>query len=90
MSVKNAGWPDAYNSFLPGTGDKVECVLLNEKTKKGSWRAELLKRPAAGPITNTHQLPPSARQGQIVWLRVGVISKDGTRIQFHWRQDDNP
>jgi hypothetical protein len=78
------------NPSLPCTGDEVECVLLNEKTRKGGWRAKFLKRPSDGPITNTHQVPQSARPGQVVVLRVGAISQDGVHVQFHWRQGDNP
>lgn len=81
---------DEDRASLPRTGDKVECVLLNEQTRKGGWRAKLLKHPSAGPITNTHQVSQSVRPGQMVTLRVGAISQDGKRIQFHWRPDDNP
>ena len=77
------------NPALPKTGDKVQCVLLGGKTRKGGWKAKLLERGTEGPITNTEDVPESAKVGQIVTLRVGAISQDGKRIQFHWQPGDN-
>ncbi len=81
---------DRRNPSLPRTGDKVQCVLLGEKTRKGGWKAQLLQRRTEGPITNTADMPKSANPGQAVTLRVGAVSHDGKRIQFHWQQSDNP
>jgi hypothetical protein len=81
---------DGHDPSLPRTGDKVECVLLGQKTRKGGWRAKLLKRRIEGPITNTADVPNPAQPGQTVILRVGAISQDGKRIQFHWQLADNP
>jgi hypothetical protein len=75
---------------LPRAGDNVECVLLAEKTRKGGWKAKLMKRGTEGPITNTEDVPKSAKPGQAVTLRLGAISQDGKRIQFHWQQAVNP
>jgi hypothetical protein len=80
---------DQPNPSLPRTGDRVECVLLVEKTRNGGWKAKLLQRGTEGPVTNTAEMPKSAKAGQTVMLRVGAISHDGKRIQFHWKQADN-
>ena len=69
---------------LPKSGTAIPCVLLAEKTRKGGWRARLSDRELAGPITNSADVPESAKPGQVVELRVGAISDDGSRIQFHW------
>ena len=76
-------------SSLLRAGDTVQSVLLAEKTRKGGWKAKLQQRPIEGPITNTVDVPKSVKPGQVVALRVGTISNDGKRIQFHWLQDDN-
>jgi hypothetical protein len=86
---RNAGNDNDRNPSLPRTGDRVECVLLVEKTRKGGWKAKLLQRGTEGPITNSGDLPKSAKAGQTIMLRVGAISHDGKRIQFHWQQTDN-
>jgi hypothetical protein len=62
---------------------------LAKRTRKGGWNAQLVGRPLEGPITNSVDLPRSALPGQKVVLRVGAVSYDGKRIQFHWRQADN-
>ena len=77
------------NPSSPRTGNKVQCVLLGEKTRKGGWKAKLLQRGTEGPITNTDDVPESAKLGQVVTLRVGAISQDGKHIQFHWQPGDN-
>ncbi len=77
------------NPSLPRTGDTVQCTLLGEKTRKGGWKARLAQRGTDGPITNTADVPKSAKPGETVVLRVGTVSDDGKRIQFHWGQADN-
>ena len=77
------------NPALPRTGDEVQCIFLPEKTRKGGWKAKLLQRGTEGPITNTSDVPESAKPGQMVTLRVGAISQDGKRIQFHWHEGEN-
>ena len=89
FSSRNARNADDRNPSLPRTSDRVECVLLVEKTRKGGWKARLLQRGTEGPITNSGDLPKSAKAGQTVTLRVGAISQDGKRIQFHWQEADN-
>jgi len=81
---------DQRNSSLPKSGDKVECVLLPEKTRKGGWLAKMLRRGLIGPVTNTADVPLSTNPGQVIMLRIGSISYDGKRVQFHWCQGDNP
>ena len=71
FSSRNARNADDRNPSLPRTSDRVECVLLVEKTRKGGWKAQLLQRGTEGPITNSGDLPKSAKAGQTVTLRVG-------------------
>ncbi|MGO8747475.1 MAG: hypothetical protein ACLQNE_15995 [Thermoguttaceae bacterium] len=66
------------------SGVAIPCVLLAERTRKGGWRAKLVNRELSGPITNWANMPQSARPGQVVELRVGAVSNNGTHIQFHW------
>jgi len=82
---------DQRSPALPRAGDSIQCVLQGEKTRKGGWKAKvkLLQRELEGPITNTADVPKSAKPGQLVTLRVGAVSHDGKRIQFHWCQADN-
>jgi hypothetical protein len=69
---------------LPRSGDEVLCVLLPEKTRKGGWRARLLNRSLAGPITNTGDVPSGVQAGQRVVLLVEAICGKKGRVQFRW------
>jgi hypothetical protein len=74
----------SFREGLPKSGAAIQCVLLAEKTRKGGWRAKLVNRELAGPITNSADVPQAAKPGQVVDLQVGAVSRDGTHIQFHW------
>jgi len=67
----------------------VAGVLLSEKTRKGGWRAKLVSRELTGPITNTAEVPDSARAGQSVTLIVEAVNRKGDRIQFRWSAQPN-
>ena len=66
------------------SGAVVLCCLLQEQTRKGGWRARLSCNGQEGPITNSADMPDSACPGEEVLLRIGTISADRKRIQFHW------
>jgi hypothetical protein len=87
--ARNGRNGDQHAPSLPSAGDKVQCVLLGEKTRKGGWKAKLLNRGPDGPITNTADLPKTATPGQAVTLRVGSMSQDGKQVQFLWKLADN-
>jgi hypothetical protein len=72
------------NPALPKSGDKVECLLLPKKTRKGGWRAKLANCELAGPVTNTSDVPATAKPEQVVILLVAAISQAGDHIQFRW------
>jgi len=74
---------------LPQSGDRVAAVLLEEKTKKGGWKARLAQGdPTAGPIVNSADVPDDAAPGQTITLIVHSITlgPDGSirAIQFRW------
>ncbi len=81
---------DRRDSKQPKSGDEVDCVLLPQKTRKGGWRAKLAERALIGPITNSADVPKSAKPGQLVRLRIGSISARGNRIQFRWALSSEP
>ena len=89
LAKRNARNSHEPNPSLPRASDQVQCVLLDEKTHKGGWKAKFQQQGTEGPITNTADVPSSVKPGQVVTLRVGTISDDGKRIQFHWEQANN-
>lgn len=77
---------------LPKAGERVECELLPEKTKKGGWMAKLVTHAIKGPIVNTGDVPPDKKPGDRVTLIVHSVSADGRQVQFRWPTpaDDEP
>ncbi len=77
---------------LPKSGERVECELLPEKTKKGGWTAKFVGHTLKGPIVNTADVPADEKAGHRVTLIVHSISADGRQVQFRWPRpaDDKP
>ncbi|MCA9150366.1 MAG: hypothetical protein KDA92_13740 [Planctomycetales bacterium] len=67
------------------SGTIVEAVLLERRTRKGGWFAELIDGKVSGPITGT--VPPGLNPapGQRVSLKVCGVQRDGRFAQFAWR-----
>ena len=64
--------------------DVVKAILLEEKTKKGGWRAQIKGHSQAGPIQNSDQVPTDAKPGDTVELVLASI-KD-SEAAFKWPQ----
>ncbi|ACJ00844.1 type III-B CRISPR module RAMP protein Cmr6 [Rhodospirillum centenum] len=77
--------PFQQNS-LPAPGTRVRAVLLEEKTKKGGWKARYPQNGTVGPIQNTQDVPSNCKAGDEVEL---VIR---SRTDFGWPtlRDDAP
>ncbi len=67
---------------LPKPSDRVEAVLLDEKTRKGGWKAKHEPSGLEGPIQNTAKVPADAEPGQRVSLI--VASANRREIAFRW------
>jgi CRISPR-associated protein Cmr6 len=55
-------------------GDRVEAVLLDERTRKDGWKARHDPSGLVGPIQNTRDVPAAARPGDRVTLIVASVS----------------
>ena len=66
------------------TGEKVECVLLEKRTRRGGWRAKMLNAPYQGPITNSDIVPATVSAGEQVELRICSLSTRTSDAQFAW------
>ena len=74
--------PTAGPSALPKSGERVDAVLLDEKTKKGGWKAKHEPSGLQGPIQNTAATPGDAAPGSRVGLVVASINPRA--IAFRW------
>lgn len=66
------------------TNDVVDAVLLEEKTKKSGWRAQIMGHSQAGEIQNTDQVPADAKPGDQV--RLVIASLNDQKAAFKWPQ----
>ena len=70
---------------LPGARERVQAVLLREKTKKGGWKARHEASGLKGPIQNPSDAPSDAEPDQSVDLI--VASANPREIAFRWPTD---
>lgn len=73
---------ERQKSGLPRAGDWLEAVLLEEKTKKGGWRAQDPQTKLAGPLVNTGLVPGDQTAGEKVELIVHASNK--LEMIFRW------
>jgi len=64
------------------SGDVVLALLLEERTRKGGWKA--VHAGVSGPVTNSDSVPLGIDPGTIVSLRIGAIDSKQERVQFQW------
>lgn len=85
--------PQTVKPNLPKTGDRVEAVLLAEKTKNGRWKAKHEPSGLIGPIQNTNDVPADQKLGNRVTLIVASVGAGSKgEIQFKWptAKDEKP
>jgi len=74
--------PPPPSPYKGKTNDVIEAVLLEEKTKKGGWRAQIKGYSQVGPIQNSDQVPADAKPGDVVRLVIASINE--REVQFRW------
>lgn len=67
---------------LPKPGARIQAELLEEKTKKGGWKAKHLDSGLQGPIQNTKDVPTDAQPGQRIELTVAYVRSQ--EMAFKW------
>ena len=64
------------------TGQRVGAVLIEEKTRKGRWKAKTVEGGIIGDIYNSAEIPPDARPGLEADLVVRVANP--ANASFEW------
>lgn len=67
---------------IPRSGDHVEAVLLEEKTRKGGWKARHEPSGLVGPIQNSTDVPNDKKPGDKLMLI--VASANPREIAFRY------
>ena len=81
---------------FPKPNDRVRATLLEEKTKKGGWKARHNDSGLAGVIQNSKEVPEESSPGQHVELIVAYCTPNepnkDSRIAFRWpgHEQDKP
>jgi CRISPR-associated protein Cmr6 len=76
--------PPSPEPYRGKAGEQVDAVLLEEKRKKGGWRAQIKGHSQIGPIQNSDQVPADAKAGDAVKLVIASINDRD--VQFKWPQ----
>ncbi len=67
---------------LPHVGQTVECVLSNEQTKKGGWKAKHEPTGKVGAIQNTKDVPPDKKAGEKITLIVATATSHDVQFRY--------
>jgi len=80
-----AGSTSASTASLLSPGNTVKAMLLEEKTKKGGWKARHVDSNQSGPIVNTEKVPGDKQPGEEVELIVASASES---MSFRWPTEE--
>jgi CRISPR-associated protein Cmr6 len=69
-------------SAMPTPGERVEATLLDERTKRGAWKARHEPSGLAGHIQNTADVPAGCKPGERLTLVVASVSPDGIAFRY--------
>jgi CRISPR-associated protein Cmr6 len=72
---------------MPAAGERVQAVLLEEKTKGGGWKARHAATGRVGPIVNSNDVPGDRKAGDEVELIVASINPTAIQFRFPTAQD---
>jgi CRISPR-associated protein Cmr6 len=72
----------------PKTGETVDAKLLEERTKKGGWKARHEPTGLSGPIQNTGDVPGERQAGDTVKLIVARVSERAIDFRYPTPADE--
>lgn len=78
----------AKPKVLPKPGDRVEAQLLEERTKKGGWRATHAPSGLSGPIQNSGDVPSDRKPGDTLELIIASATERGLDFRYPTPADE--
>lgn len=75
----------AEKSLAPQSGDLVECVLLERRTRRNGWFAKVATLPISGPVTGPAPHGQALEPGMKIVLRVCSCKLSTAAAQFAWQ-----
>ncbi len=85
VSGPAAGSASASTASLPSPGTIVKAVLLEEKTKKGGWKARHVDSGCIGHIVNSEKVPGDKQPGDEVEL---IVASASDLMSFRWPTEE--
>jgi CRISPR-associated protein Cmr6 len=73
---------------LPRPGDRVEAQLLEERTRRGGWRAVHAPSGLSGPIQNSGDVPSDRKAGDVLELIVASATERGLDFRYPTPADE--
>ena len=73
-SVAAAATTASPRAAVPKPGERVEAILLEERTKKGGWKARHEPSGLSGPIHNSADVPATQKAGGRLTLVVASVT----------------
>lgn len=73
---------------LPKPGEKVDAQLLEERTRKGGWRAIHELSGLSGPIQNSGDVPSDKKPGDVLGLIIASATHRGLDFRFPTPMDE--
>ena len=80
--------PAGQSQTGPQPRDRRAAELLEEKTRKGGWKAKHIESGLQGPIQDTGNVPAGAKPGQRVQLTVASVT--AKEMAFRWVEPPPP
>lgn len=78
----------ARPKVLPRPGERVAAQLLEERTKKGGWRAMHAPSGLSGPIQNSGDVPSNRKAGDTLELIVASATERGLDFRYPTPADE--
>lgn len=75
-------WPARPGPALPAAGDSVEAELLEERTRRGGWKARDPVSGLTGPIQSSGDIPSTAKPGDRLMLVVASVTPNEMAFRF--------
>jgi hypothetical protein len=69
-------------TFELKAGDVVDAVLLEERTKKGGWKAQHLATGLTGPIVNSDAVPSDREPGETIKLVINAVTRREASFRY--------
>ena len=67
---------------IPRPGERVEVVLLDERTKKGGWKARHESSGLEGPVQNSNEVPADKKAGERIAVEIRIAKGKESGFRF--------